>query len=303
MTESRDQRFFDGLNNAPREEDREAPSGAATGPQPIETSLGASTDAPSNPPEGFAAQEDPAGGKHHVDPPGDGAEVAAEPRSNWGQPQDRTGQSEPRAAGEAEQQPRPPRDALSEVDAAPRNSPQRPCPAACQGHRRRRGRGGRRANQATVAKRLRHCRPPVTNHPRAVSRALPAAGPHSVFGRQCQPPHLRRCPPRNALSSFPGMRCAMRWRPTRPRRHRRPGDKPPVAPSARTDLEARGPVPANDRVRSRQGGPPMARNDRSPQPTRNRAAAHAHRRGTGERRPVAEPVALNCAVSRFRPLN
>ena len=118
MTESRDQRFFEGLNNAPRAEDPETPSGATTGPQPIETSPGASPAAQSQAPEGFAAQEDPAGGKHHSDPPGDGADVAPEPPSNWGQPLDRTGQSGPRADAEAGQ-PRPPRDGLSEADASP----------------------------------------------------------------------------------------------------------------------------------------------------------------------------------------
>ncbi|MDT5255518.1 MAG: hypothetical protein QOD10_598, partial [Mycobacterium sp.] len=118
MTESRDQRFFDGLNNATRAEDPEPPSGATTGPQPIETSPGASPAARSQAPEGFAAQEDPAGGKHHSDPPGDGADVAPEPPSNWGQPLARSGQSGPRADAEAGRA-RPPQDGLSEADASP----------------------------------------------------------------------------------------------------------------------------------------------------------------------------------------
>lgn len=118
MTESRDQRFFDGLKNATRAEDPEAPSGATTGPQPIEPSPGPWPPPPSSPPEGFAEQEDPAAGKHHSDPPGDGAKVAPEPRSAWGQPLERAGQDERRAGGDAGQ-PQPPREAVSEAEAAP----------------------------------------------------------------------------------------------------------------------------------------------------------------------------------------
>ena len=124
MTESRDQRFFDGLNNATRAEEPEAPSGATTGPQPIEPASGAWPPPPSNAPEGFAVQEDSAGGKHHVDPPVDGADVAPETRSDWGQLLGRTGQSEPRADGDVGQL-RPPRDTSGEGDAAPPgNDPQ-----------------------------------------------------------------------------------------------------------------------------------------------------------------------------------
>lgn len=174
-----------------------------------------------------------------------------------------------------------------------RSRPRSPCRSRWAGRARRRLRTGCRANQPTVAKRLGHSRPPVTNHRHRATRPLRLPGPDRTL----------RCPPRNALSSFPGMRCAMRWRPTRPHRHHRRGDKPPVVPNAGTDLEARGLVLANDRVHSRQGGPPRARNDRSPHPTRNRSAAPAHRHGIGDPRPVAEPAELNCAVSRFRLLN
>ena len=99
MTESRDQRFFDGLNNTTRAEEPEAPSGAPTGPQPIEPAPGAWPPPPSNAPEGFAVQEDPAGGKHHVDPPADGADVAPDTRSDWGQPLGAPGKASPERTG------------------------------------------------------------------------------------------------------------------------------------------------------------------------------------------------------------
>ena len=99
MTESRDQRFFDGLNNTTRAEEPEAPSGATTGPQPIEPAPGAWPPPPSNAPEGFAVQEDSAGGKHHVDPPVDGADVAPETRSDWGQPWGAPGKASPERTG------------------------------------------------------------------------------------------------------------------------------------------------------------------------------------------------------------
>ena len=168
--------------------------------------------------------------------------------------------------------------------------PRRPCRRLWTGRGSPRARGGRQASQPTVPTRLRHRRPPATSHPRAVSSLLPAPGPDRIL----------RCHLRNALSSFPGRRCGMCCRPTRPRHHRRHGDK---LPSAGTDLGTRGRAAASDRVRRRQGGPLLARSDRSLRPTRSPAAAHAHRRGTGDRRRVAEPAALNCAVSRSRLLN
>ena len=103
MTESRDQRFFDGLNKTARAEDPEVPSGAATGPQPIQPTPAAWPPPPPSLPEEFAVSEDPAGGKHHSDPPGDGAEVAPRPSSDWGQPLGRTPQVESQSGADAEQ--------------------------------------------------------------------------------------------------------------------------------------------------------------------------------------------------------
>ena len=86
MTESRDQRFFDALNNAGRDEDRDpqtdAPSNAAGEVPPPA--------APVYPPRGFAAdpqQDDPLGGRHHVDPPGEVGGAWGQPAGGaWGEP-------------------------------------------------------------------------------------------------------------------------------------------------------------------------------------------------------------------------
>lgn len=77
MTESRDQRFFDALNNSGRDDDdahtgASATTGADDPPSPA---------APIGPPAPFAAEEppgDPTGGRHHIDPPAEGG--------SWGQP-------------------------------------------------------------------------------------------------------------------------------------------------------------------------------------------------------------------------
>src|SRR3954454_13494214 len=100
MTESRDQRFFDELNKTTRADEPETPSGATTGPQPIQPVPAAWPPPSPTPLEGFAVSGDPGGGKHHSDPPGDAADVAPEPGSQLGP------------------SPRPPREAPSEVDAA-----------------------------------------------------------------------------------------------------------------------------------------------------------------------------------------
>ena len=79
MTESRDQRFFDALNNSGRDEERDphtdAPNNATAGGVPPSA-------APAYPPSAFAAQEqekdDPASGRHHVEPP------VSEAGSTWG---------------------------------------------------------------------------------------------------------------------------------------------------------------------------------------------------------------------------
>jgi hypothetical protein len=283
MTESRDQRFFDGLNNATRAEEPEAPSGATTGPQPIEPASGAWPPPPSNAPEGFAVQEDSAGGKHHVDPPVDGADVAPEQRIDSSRAPGKRAQSRRRGGSRGRHGPSV-RPTLT-TRTFPRSFPIAPQAAAGGAAQppARHGGPSRWPELAGAAPTMRR-----HNHPRAL-RALPA-----------RPDRILRCHLRNALSSFPGRRCGMCCRPTRPRHHRRHGDK---LPSAGTDLGTRGRAAASDRVRRRQGGPLLARSDRSLRPTPSPAAAHAHRRGTGDRRRVAEPAALNYGVSRSRLLN
>ena len=88
MTESRDQQFFDALNNTGRGDDEDtrgsAPGAASAGDETPPA-------APSYPQPPFAAEEsqgDPAGGRHHIDPPGDNG-------GGWGQQPPTTGQTPP----------------------------------------------------------------------------------------------------------------------------------------------------------------------------------------------------------------
>lgn len=113
MTESRDQRFFDALNNSGRDEDRDpqadAPNSATAGEV-------APPAAPVYPPCAFAAEEqrhdDPAGGRHHVDPP------ASEGGGTWGRLPAGAEWGEPERQAEPTSQPGTPTGAPSEADAS-----------------------------------------------------------------------------------------------------------------------------------------------------------------------------------------
>jgi MinD-like ATPase involved in chromosome partitioning or flagellar assembly len=125
MTESRDQRFFDALNNSGRDEDgdaqADAPNSAAAGEVPPLA-------APVYPPRGFAAdaqQDDPAGGRHHVDPP-------SEVGGAWGQPVGGAWGEPARQADPSPQPWQPAGGSDKEAPAAPEDRDVQPSEAAPQ---------------------------------------------------------------------------------------------------------------------------------------------------------------------------
>lgn len=116
MTESRDQQFFDALSDAGRDDGDDPPAGAPNTGAPGDSGAPAAP----LPPQRFAAgpdEDDPASGRHHVDPP------AGEGAGGWGQPSQATGHSVPSWTAST-----PPSDAgspqSSPTPAAPQVEPQ-----------------------------------------------------------------------------------------------------------------------------------------------------------------------------------
>lgn len=104
MTESRDQRFFDALNKAGDDDDRDPTTGAPTIAGAGDPSPPEPPSTPAYPLDGFAAQEspdDPFSGKHHVDPP-----VGSADGGPWGQPAPQAG-GWGQPAQQAESRPQP----------------------------------------------------------------------------------------------------------------------------------------------------------------------------------------------------
>ncbi|BBY96390.1 hypothetical protein MGALJ_60590 (plasmid) [Mycobacterium gallinarum] len=221
MTESRDQQFFDALNNTGRDEDDEAHADAPDAAGPGDTPPPAS---PSYPQPRFAAdgpQGDPASGRHHVDPP-----ISA--GGSWGQPLETTGYNPP-----------PPwQNSAPGTDAESPSQPDIPtAPASSDAPEVE---GLNESGDASPIQEMNN-RPdgftadePIGGAPHTAGPAAPADGPHHPDeGRAAPPPPPAWAPrPSGQPSSFGGDADRQELAPGRPAPR-------PVAPEERTQFLSR----------------------------------------------------------------